>query len=154
MKLIAMSKSEYDHWAPRSRKGYAEDKMRANGYTEEEAHKIAESDFQRLLPEGLETKDHHLFTIKGESDETIGYLWFLVRGAENNRKAFIADIIVEEEFRGQGLGRKAMKLLEDEVRKLGLKEIGLHVFGFNETAIALYSSLGYQTTDLVMAKKL
>ena len=153
MNLIPMTQSEYNHWAPRSREAYAKDKMRANGYTEEEAHKIAESDFLRLLPDGYETKEHHLFTMK-DGDKTVGYLWFMVRGAENNRKAFIADIIVEEEFRGQGFGKKAMKLLEEEVCKLGLKEIGLHVFGFNETAIALYTSLGYQTTDLVMAKKL
>lgn len=153
MKLVSMTENEYSHWAPRSRQCYAEDKMRANGYTKEEATKIAEADFNRLLPDGFESKDNYLFTMKDE-DKIIGYLWFMIRGAETNRKAFIADIIVEEEFRGQGYGRKAMKLLEEEVCKLGLKEIGLHVFGFNETAIALYSSLGYQTTDLVMAKKL
>lgn len=154
MKLIPMTKSDYDHWAPRSRKGYAQDKKRANGYTEEEAAAIAEADFLRLLPEGLGTKDNYLFTMKNDAGGTLGYLWFLVRGAADNRKAFIADIIVEEEYRGQGFGRRAMMLVEDEARKLGLSEIGLHVFGFNDTAISLYRSLGYETTDLVMAKKI
>lgn len=149
-----MTKDEFNHWAPRSRKGYAEDKRRANGYTEAEANNIADADFLRLLPDGLATKDNYLFTMKNEAGTSVGYLWFLVRGAENNRKAFIADIVVEEEHRGQGFGRQAMKLCEDEVRKLGLKEIGLHVFGFNKTAISLYRSLGYETTDLVMAKKI
>lgn len=49
---------------------------------------------------------------------------------------------------------RANNLTEQEAKNLGLKEIGLHVFGFNAPAIALYESLGYKTTDLVMAKTL
>lgn len=148
-----MTQFEFDQWAPRSRESYAQDKMRANGYTKKEALEIAEKDFLSSLPEGLKSKDNYLFTMKVE-EANVGTIWFAVKGDVDNRKAFIYDIIVEESFRGQGLGRKAMVLVEDEVKKIGLKEIGLHVFGFNDAAIHLYKSLGYQTTDLVMAKTL
>lgn len=47
-----------------------------------------------------------------------------------------------------------MSLIEQEVTKQGLNRIGLHVFGYNKTAINLYQSLGYETTDLMMEKEL
>ncbi|MBX3020121.1 MAG: hypothetical protein KF799_00465 [Bdellovibrionales bacterium] len=60
MKLAAMTQDEFDLWLVRSRKGYAEDKMKANGYTEKEAAEIAQRDFHRLLPEGIKSKDSFL----------------------------------------------------------------------------------------------
>ncbi|KAB2854509.1 MAG: GNAT family N-acetyltransferase, partial [Anaerolineae bacterium] len=49
---------------------------------------------------------------------------------------------------------QAMLALEDEVKKVGLDSIGLHVFGHNQSAYALYQKIGYETTNIVMAKKL
>ena len=154
MKLVAMTQKEFDHWASRSQKNYAQDKMRANGCTEQEATEIAKNDFLRLLPDGLKSKDSFLFSMKKDDGTTAGYLWLSIRDTAGSRKAFIYDIIVEEHHRGQGLGRKAMLLAEKEAKIRGLREIGLHVFGFNEPAIRLYQSLGYHTTDLVMSKTL
>jgi len=57
-------------------------------------------------------------------------------------------------FRGKGLGRQIVLLAEKEALARGLNRIGLHVFGFNETANGLYRALGYITTDLVMEKML
>ncbi|MNT97471.1 putative N-acetyltransferase YycN [compost metagenome] len=78
----------------------------------------------------------------------------MVRGPESDRRAWIADIVVEEEYRGKGYGRRVMLLLEQEVKAMGLNKIGLHVFGFNESAIKLYQSMGYLATDLMMEKVL
>ena len=154
MQLLKMTEAEFNEWAPRSRAGYAKDKMRANAYTQKEAEEIAEKDFARILPEGLNSKDSYLYSLNENQLGRVGFIWFRVQGAEENRKAFVCDIIVEPEFRGRGFGKLAMLGVEDEARKLGLKGIGLHVFGFNEPAIRLYQSLGYETTDLVMAKSL
>lgn len=117
MKLIEMNQEEFDQWAPRSRNSYAQDKVRANGFTERESLEIAEKDFLRLLPDGLRSKDNFLFSMKNDANINVGYIWFSIRGSADNRKAFICDIIVEETYRGQGLGRKAMILVEEEVKK-------------------------------------
>jgi ribosomal protein S18 acetylase RimI-like enzyme len=154
MKLTPMSEKEYAFWSVRSRQGYADDKMKANSLTREEADKIAADDFKRLLPDGQTSKDNYLFTAHDETKNVLGYIWFIIRGAENNRKAFICDVVIEDEYRGKGYGTQIMELVETEVKKLGLNRIGLHVFGFNETAINLYKKLGYLTTDLVMEKTL
>ncbi len=148
-----MSQSEYDFWSPRSRREYAADKARANKLTKSESELVAVSDFNRLLPDGLKTKDSFLYSVKN-GEQIVGFTWFVIRGAQDNRKAFICDIIVEEELRGKGYGRSTMLLVEQEAKKLGLKQIGLHVFAFNERAVGLYQSLGYLTTDLTMEKSL
>jgi ribosomal protein S18 acetylase RimI-like enzyme len=154
MKITPMSEAEYNIWAPRSRASYAADKMKASSLTKEEADKIAQADFERLLPEGLKSKDNFLFTLRDEKQNLAGFGWFVVRGPEENRRAFVCDIVVEEAYRGKGYGKQLMLFMEYEAKKMKLKRIGLHVFGFNEKAIGLYRSLGYETTDLVMDKSL
>lgn len=149
-----MTEVEYNHWAPRSRASYAADKIKANGLTRVEAERIANEDFSRLLPDGLQTKDNFLFTGRDENDNVLGYIWFCIRGEEGNKRAFICDVIVEEQYRGKGYGKKMMVLAEKEAKKKGINRIALHVFRFNEPAIRLYQSIGYKITDLMMDKAL
>lgn len=153
-RLVPMRESDYEFWVARTRAEYRDEKMKANGYTFEEATRISEESFQKLLPQGLKTRDHYLFTVRDSSDQVLGYVWYAMQGALDNRKAFIYDIVIEAPMRGKGVGRAAMKLLEVEARKTGARAIGLHVFGHNRTAIHLYESLEYRTTDLVMEKLL
>lgn len=150
--LVPMNEAEYVIWRAKSETNYR-DEIVKNGSTLAEAQKKADEDFARLLPEGLKSKDQYLFSIKADSD-WVGTLWLGVRGAPDNRKSYIYDIVLNEETRGKGIGKKAMILLEDEVRKLGLRHIGLHVFGHNKVARSLYESLGYEITNLNMEKTL
>ena len=149
-----MSDSDYQRWSDRSKISYAQEKQKANGYTDEEAREIAETSFAKLLPQGPRTPDHYLRTVRDEAGELVGFYWFAATGAANNRKAFIYDIIIEESMRSRGFGRKTMELIEAEVRDLGLKSVALHVFTNNKVAVSLYESLGFESTDIVMEKKL
>lgn len=149
-----MSESDYKLWSDRSKISYALEKQKANGYTDEEAREIAETSFAKLLPQGQNTPDHYLRTVRNEAGDLVGFYWFAATGAVGNRKAFIYDIIIEENMRSQGFGRKTMELIEAEVRELGLKSVALHVFTNNKVAVGLYESLGFESTDIVMEKKL
>lgn len=119
-----------------------------------EAQTKTDSDFKRLLPNELDTPDNYIFSIK--LDEIL--IWkvsrFATCGALNNRKAFIYDIFIDNNFRGKGYGKKTMELLEVEVKKLGLNHIGLHVFGHNHAARSLYQKMGYEITNLNLEKVL
>lgn len=154
IKFVEMTEEEFQKFEASSKENYKKDKIKANDLTEQEAEKIANDDFARFLPHGYTSKDNFLFTVIDSRENPVGYLWYVIRGAEDNRKAFIADILIYENYRGRGFGKKAMLLLEDHVKEQGLDSIGLHVFGFNERATSLYKSLDYQITDLVMVKKL
>jgi len=154
LQLVRMTESEYNIWAPRSRAGYAADKIKANGLSKIEAEKNASEAFERILPQGFHSPDNFLFSAKDENQNILGFIWFCIRGSEPDKRAFVCDVLIEEKYRGQGHGKQMMRLMELEARKLGLTRIGLHVFGFNAVAIGLYRSLGYATTDLQMEKDL
>lgn len=153
LRLVPMTDEEFLFWSTRSLSNYRDDKIKANSYTFDEAEKIAQESFKKLLPEGKSSPDQYLFTIRNGS-EICGYLWYAMIGASDNRKAFLYDIIIEESVRGKGIGRMAMRLLEAQALHTGAKSICLHVFGGNERAIRLYQSLGYGITDLSMEKGL
>ncbi|MBC7712515.1 MAG: GNAT family N-acetyltransferase [Rhizobacter sp.] len=150
--ITPMVESEFAIWLDQSKKNYR-DENHKNGMTLEEAQKKSDDDFGRHLPDGLKSVDQYVMSIKA-SGEWVGTLWFGVRGAADNRKAFIFDIVLNESAKGKGYGKQAMTLLEDEVKKLGLRHIGLHVFGHNTVARNLYTKLGYEITNLNMEKVL
>ncbi|MBI2521006.1 MAG: GNAT family N-acetyltransferase [Bdellovibrio sp.] len=147
-----ISDSEYAIWVNQSNNEYREEMIK-NGLTFEEAQKKTDDAFRTFLPEGSKSKDNYIYTIKVES-RWVGTIWFCLRGAPNNRKAFICDIVLDEKERGKGFGKQAMLMLEEEVKKHGLKHIGLHVFGHNKIARNLYQSLGYEITNLYLEKAL
>lgn len=152
LKLIPMTESEYDSWSVKSRENYCKENI-VSGMSKEEAQKKTDEDFNRLLPLGLKTPEHYIYAINNKK-EWIGILWFGIKGPADNRKAYIYDIVIEDAFKGKGFGKQAMTLLEDKVRELGFKHIGLHVFGHNKVAHNLYVKLGYEATNIVMEKKL
>lgn len=53
-------------------------------------------------------------------------------------------LLVLEEYRDLGLGRRLMAALEAEARRLGKRRIDLTVWGANDRAYHLYSAMGYR----------
>lgn len=58
--------------------------------------------------------------------------------------AWIGITIGEAHGRGKGLGKQALRYLEQQIAAHGLERIELGVFEFNAPALALYQKLGYQ----------
>ncbi|HXV96508.1 MAG TPA: GNAT family N-acetyltransferase [Gaiellaceae bacterium] len=58
----------------------------------------------------------------------------------------VADLglMVAVEHRRQGIGRALMETAEAWARGVGVRKLELHVFPYNEAAIALYEGLGYE----------
>lgn len=58
----------------------------------------------------------------------------------------VADLglMVAAEHRRQGIGRALMEAAEAWARGVGVRKLELHVFPYNEAAIALYEGLGYE----------
>ena len=70
------------------------------------------------------------------------------------RSAFVYNIRIEPAFRGRGHAKAALEQVEQLAVAEGMTSIGLHVFGFNTGAQALYRSLGYGLTGFNMRKPL
>jgi RimJ/RimL family protein N-acetyltransferase len=92
--------------------------------------------------------DHdHLYLIYldgqlvGEMDYQVDPLHLFKKEAGT---AWIGIVIGEASARGKGVGYHAIRFLEEEIQRQGLKRIELGVFEFNTNAIQLYERMGYK----------
>jgi len=129
---------------------------------------LEDSDRERIRPEALhaslrETHDlllarpgNRVLIAEDEAGTRIGLLWFgmnrnLVTGED---EAWIYNISVVPEFRGRGLGRELMHRAEALARQEGYRVIGLMVAAHNAPARRLYERMEYDTSTLLMRKRL
>ena len=61
-----------------------------------------------------------------------------------SKRAFIGSIGVDENARGQGVGKALLKGIESEIKKRGISVVEIDVYTFNKSAEKLYDSLGYE----------
>lgn len=151
LQLEPMSAADYADWRAICIPDYAAEKVAAGTWLEAEALQRSEETLNKLLPDGLATPEHWLFTLRAGLDGTrIGFLWF----ARHEHTAYLYDIYIAAEHRRRGYGAKAMQLLEQAAAERGFESITLHVFGHNAAARELYLKQGYAITDLTMRKEL
>lgn len=149
--LRKMSSSEFEEYIDNTISIYAKEKIESGNWTEDEAFLRSESEYNKLLPNGVNSDNNHLFSILNETNEVIGMIWL---NEKENSYSFIYDINIHENYQGKGYGYRAMKEIESIARTLGLEKIDLNVFGHNERAINLYEKLDYKATNIIMSKKL
>ncbi|MBR6411988.1 MAG: GNAT family N-acetyltransferase [Alphaproteobacteria bacterium] len=62
------------------------------------------------------------------------------------KRAFIGSIGVDENCRGQGVGKALLSGVEEEIKRRDISVIEIDVYTFNNAAEKLYDNLGYQDT--------
>lgn len=153
--LVPMAQDDFEKYRAYAIPNYAQEKVRAGNWQSEEALHLAESDYNKLLPDGLSSPHNYLYNIVTEPDElTVGMLWLAANPKDPDRNAFIYDFLIYETYRRHGYASQALLAVEEKVRALGLEKILLHVFGHNYSALALYQKMGYVITNIHMSKDL
>jgi ribosomal protein S18 acetylase RimI-like enzyme len=153
--LVAMRPDVFDAYREAAIVGYAEDNIASGRWPRDGALEQSRANFESLLPQGLATPDNYLFEIKAaDGGPTVGTLWFAVEERHGIRAAYVYDVEISAAHRRQGHATRAFDALESRVTALGLSSIGLHVFGHNPGAQALYAKLGYVVTGINMVKRL
>lgn len=152
--LVPMTEAQLADYLLRAIPAYARDKVASGQWTESEALARSRKNYAELLPEGVATPDHHLYVMHDEQAVVVGELWIGGHEQAGRRVAFVYDVAVHPEHRRKGHAERAFQALEGVVRSLGLAGIGLHVFGHNAAARALYLKLGYLETNVNMFKAL
>lgn len=148
-----MAEARFRIWSPQSVAGFAAQQVAAGLVAATEASAAAEKAFADLLPDGLATPGHHLWTVRAGEDE-VGDLWLRVRPLSAEVEAYVFDVELVPEARGKGLGRATMLAAEDAARGLGATVMRLNVFGHNRPAVRLYESLGYVVAGATMTCRL
>lgn len=152
LELTPMSRVEFASWRDGAQ-GDLADELVAIGLHEADAAERAAVLLADLLPDGLQTKGHHLWTVR-LGYEPIGVAWLSLRERTGGTEAEVHDVLVEGPWRGQGLGRELMEAIETFVRAAGARSISFRMFGRNRAGLALCESLGYQVSTQTMRKSL
>lgn len=76
---------------------------------------------------------------------TLGYS-FEFKG----RDAFLDELYVIPEFRGNGIGTKAVEFVAEKAKEMGVKAIHLEVEAHNEAGKALYRSFDFQDHNRIL----
>jgi ribosomal protein S18 acetylase RimI-like enzyme len=154
VRLIPMSETDFQVYLAYAINDYAQEHIKAGNWHPSDALQKSEKAYQQLLPQGLASKNQNLYSIQAnETGAKVGILWFAVKEGPP-LSAFIYDFRVYEEYRRRGYATQSLKAIEKKVKELGIDTISLHVFGHNQAAIALYKKMGYECTNMEMAKKL
>jgi diamine N-acetyltransferase len=102
-------------------------------------------------------------------DDTYGRAWLIFAGEKaagyvvltisfsfeyRGRDAFIDELYIEPEYRGQGIGRRTMEMVEEVARDLSVNAIHLEVSKGNDAALELYRRTGYVDHERYLMTKL
>ena len=141
-----MSEGEYAAYAAHNDRSYAEELL-ASGAVQDMDAALAEAAaaMGALMPQGLQTPDQHLHTVRTPDGETVGVLWVHVQAD----RAFIYDIEMRDEVRGRGYGTQTLRAAAALAREAGRSRIALNVFGHNDGARRLYAREGYLETEVI-----
>ena len=149
-----MDSADYPAYLENSVREYAEDKVKSGQWKESESLEKSRSEFDKLLPEGVNSRNEFIYSIVDESSgQKLGMLWVEIKMDETPRRAFGYDFIVYEPFRGKGFGKQALQALDKLLISMDVESMGLHVFGHNATAFELYKKMGFEITNINMRKK-
>ncbi|WP_077324165.1 GNAT family N-acetyltransferase [Virgibacillus siamensis] len=150
VRLEKMNTVEFQQYLSYAIKNFAEEQIKAGNWKQQGAINKATEEYNKLLPDGEKTENNHLFIIR-DGEQEVGMIWLAHKTSE---KGFIYDLNIWEGNQSKGYGTLAMKEVEFIAENLGLKKIGLHVFGHNKVAKGLYEKLGYMETNIKMEKTL
>ncbi|AWB91843.1 GNAT family N-acetyltransferase [Aeromicrobium chenweiae] len=149
--LQPMNAELFASWMRHVMGWYAQGKVEAGSWPEDGAVERALRENAEQLPQGLDTP-HNDFFVGTVDDREVGYLWLYTDPAQTPPATAIQAIEVLEGERGQGLGRELLEAAEGWCADHSIQTLRLHVFGRNTTAINLYESAGFETTNVLMAK--
>ncbi|MEU3453214.1 GNAT family N-acetyltransferase [Micromonospora sp. NPDC006766] len=153
LRLEPMTDEQYRRYRDDAEVSYAQHIAESGMLPPAEARQKARDDYARLLPDGLATEGHHLWTAY-DGDVEVGMFWLNVERKSDGPHAFVYDFEVRPELRRKGYGRAIMEAAEARCREWGIVGIGLNVFAANVGARALYEQMGFEAATVQMRKRL
>jgi GNAT superfamily N-acetyltransferase len=103
---------------------------------------------ETLVRDGFGARPKFRSLIAEWDGQAIGYaLFFDIYSSFKGSGIFLEDLFVRETFRGRGIGRALLSHLARIARQEGSYGIRWEVFGWNESAIKFYKSLGGEFFD-------
>lgn len=153
VRLTPMTHAEFEEFLPQAIETYAQENVVAGRWLQAGALARSRADFMALLPDGAATAGHTLLCIRS-GNQRVGSLWYAVDTTSSTPQVHVYDLHIDAAQRRKGFATAAFREMEHQLRAAGVTRVGLHVFGHNIAARALYVRLGYAVTSINMLKSL
>lgn len=115
-------------------------------FTSEDAHKKIRDFIEHL-------KDHTAISYGAfEEDRLCGFIWAYPHQFREEKRMYVNEIRVKEEYRNQGIGKELLRLVEDKAKDLGLGAVYLHAEAGNKDVRRLYEACGYMKERIQLRK--
>lgn len=108
----------------------------------------------QLLPQGVDTPNHYLFTLHSAEGENIGLLWFGTYEEYSVKTLFIYDLEIYPRAQRRGHATEVMDMIERWAVANDIGRLELNVFAHNHAAQALYHACGLAPYEITMGKQL
>ncbi len=108
------------------------------------------------LKEMLQDDSRPIFVAADEADEVLGYAFCIFQQHLNDniltdiKTLYIDDLCVDENIRGQHIGRRLYDSVLEFARKEGCYNVTLNVWSCNETAMRFYEKCGLKPQKIGM----
>lgn len=89
-----------------------------------------------------------------EGEEIIGFIWAYIHQFREERRMYVNELRVKEEYRNRGIGSQLLKMVEDKAREQEIYALYLHVEANNQEAIRLYQRYGYRYERIQLRKEI
>ncbi len=94
----------------------------------------------------LDDKNVAVFVIK-DDEAIVGMATLVLVPHPSGFEAFIEDVVIDEAYRGQGLGKQLMQEVLEEAKKRGVEYVELTSREIRIAANKLYQSLGFKKRE-------
>ena len=84
----------------------------------------------------------------------VGYIWAYEHKYRDERRVYVSEVRVEENYRGKGIGRMLLHAIQDTAVEMGFKALYIHAEASNSGAIRLYENEGYELERVQLRKQL
>ncbi|MEW8625106.1 MAG: GNAT family N-acetyltransferase [Candidatus Thiodiazotropha sp.] len=98
----------------------------------------------------LESESAEIFVVRSDSDEVIAMatLQLVISTAEGGLVAWMEDVVVDADHRGQGVGELLLSHINRWAEHQGIKRVQLVADRDNRLALDFYRKQGWQETNL------
>lgn len=115
-------------------------------------HPYSKDEFEQLV-----LKEDVIAILAEEENKVVGICFVSIRyksGMVEMKTAYMDDLVVDENFRNNGIAKKLFNKAEKIAIEKGAKRLDLMVWSFNEKAIKLYEELGMRPQRYIYEKQL
>ncbi|NGX63378.1 MAG: putative N-acetyltransferase YycN [Candidatus Anoxychlamydiales bacterium] len=109
----------------------------------DKAYKNSKEQMDKFFFDEKLSDQQHLYDIYTD-DTKIGFIWFSQKAMHDPNIAWLCWLTIDEEYRNKGYAKETILKVENELKQLGIKKVGLNVYKKNEQAFKLYKKLGYE----------